>query len=282
MIDETTSNMCDGLCTPVVGAWGKEKYKLVSKYCGVFSTSMKNKWDCRVYIDLFSGAGKAKIKDSEEIVYTSPLLSIDVKDRFDKYIFCEEDEEKIDALEKRVQCLSGSCNASFLHGDANQLTSNILNIIPTPGLNNKVISFCFVDPFNFNNFDFKTIETLSSIYVDFLVLIPTHMEGRRNEKILFEEGDNRIENFTGCCNWRELWQENEGGVKFDIFLTDIFGASMKKLGYVYTGVADTQLIRHHKKGLPLYRLAFFSRHKLAKKFWQDIKKSSYSQLRLCD
>ena len=50
----------DGLITPNVGIWNEKKYKLVQYYAGIFATSMKNKWDCRTYIDLFAGAGRSK------------------------------------------------------------------------------------------------------------------------------------------------------------------------------------------------------------------------------
>ena len=79
----------DGLIIPDVGLWSLKKYELVKNYARIFSTSMKNKWDCRVYIDLYAGAGYSKIRDNSKIVQASPLLAIDIPDRFDKYIFCE-------------------------------------------------------------------------------------------------------------------------------------------------------------------------------------------------
>src|SRR5207253_4930431 len=90
----------DGLFTPEIGAWGEEKYRLVSIYDKLFATSMKGKWDCRVYLDLFAGAGCARIK--KRIIPASPLLALDISDKFDKYIFCEIDPRKIQALEQRV------------------------------------------------------------------------------------------------------------------------------------------------------------------------------------
>jgi len=52
----------DGLVLPEIGPWAIQKYSLVYEYNCLFSTGMKNKWETRVYIDLFSGAGKAQIK----------------------------------------------------------------------------------------------------------------------------------------------------------------------------------------------------------------------------
>jgi len=67
----------DGLILPDVGLWSKTKYKKISYYDKMFSMSMKNKWNCRVYLDLFSSAGKAIIRDTNEIVIGSPIISFE-------------------------------------------------------------------------------------------------------------------------------------------------------------------------------------------------------------
>ena len=64
---------------------------------------MKRKWDFRVYIDLFAGAGRSQIEGTSRIVLASPLLALEIIDKFDLYVFCEKDETKMDALIKRVQ-----------------------------------------------------------------------------------------------------------------------------------------------------------------------------------
>jgi hypothetical protein len=53
----------DGLVVPEVGVWAEEKYRIIELYDALFSSGMKRKWDCRVYIDLFSAAGHAKTKE---------------------------------------------------------------------------------------------------------------------------------------------------------------------------------------------------------------------------
>jgi len=52
----------DGLITPEVGAWADDKYRLVGNYAAMFAISMKKKWECQVYIDIFAGAGRARIE----------------------------------------------------------------------------------------------------------------------------------------------------------------------------------------------------------------------------
>ena len=81
----------DGLHTPEVGSWSDVKYRLISNYAEMFSTSMRKKWDKRVYIDLFAGAGRAAIKDTKEIVETSSLLAMGVTHPFDRYVLCDSE-----------------------------------------------------------------------------------------------------------------------------------------------------------------------------------------------
>ncbi len=109
----------DGLITPDVGFWAEKKYRLVQNYASMFASSMKGKWDHLVYVDLFAGAGRSLLRDRDEIVAASPLLALDIPTPFSQYIFCELDEQKLDALRQRVGCDFSQENVRFLHGDAN-------------------------------------------------------------------------------------------------------------------------------------------------------------------
>ena len=73
----------DGLVTEEIGDWGQEKYRLLHLYSQLFSASMKNKWECRVYIDLFAGSGRSTIKGTDRIVAGSPLVALSVDPGFD-------------------------------------------------------------------------------------------------------------------------------------------------------------------------------------------------------
>ena len=57
----------DGLMTPEGGGWAETKYRLLALYDELFSTGMKNKWDQRVYLDLYAGAGYSRIQGNEQI-----------------------------------------------------------------------------------------------------------------------------------------------------------------------------------------------------------------------
>lgn len=277
----TINNKDDGMIIPEIGPWGKEKYRLVSLYASLFASSMKKKWDCRVYIDLFSGAGLSRIEGSREIVAASPLLALDIPNPFDRYIFCEENSEKIAALEERCRKSFPSLDIRLVKGDANKSVHSVINEMPQHRQGFRVLSFCFVDPYKVANLHFETIRILSEKYMDFLVLIPTHMDAQRNVGIYLQPNNKIVDNFLGSSTWRDGWREAEKRrEKFGYFFTNCFGAAMNRLGYIYAGIEETVLIRSDEKNLPLYRLAFFSRNATGQKFWTEAKKYSNNQLQL--
>ena len=97
----------DGLPAPEVGQWSLEKYQLVKIYATIFARSMKHKWQHRIYIDLFAGAGRSTIRDTDLTVESSPMIALRVPDPFTHHIFCEQDDIRIAALETTR---SGHCH----------------------------------------------------------------------------------------------------------------------------------------------------------------------------
>ena len=87
----------DGLMTPEVGGWAETKYRLLALYDELFSTGMKNKWDQRVYVDLYAGGGYSRIQGTSRFLKGSPIIALTVNHPFDKYIFCEGREDLLAA-----------------------------------------------------------------------------------------------------------------------------------------------------------------------------------------
>ena len=269
----------DRLITPEINSWGEEKYRLVWNYASIFATSMKLKWHCRVYVDLFAGAGRSRIKGTKRIIPASPMLALDVQDKFDKYIFCDVDDSKMKALTARVLVDHSKVDVQYVPEDSNNSTDKILSLIPRGSSDFKVLTFCFVDPYKLENIAFDTIRKLSVRYMDFLVLIPSGMDANRNESHYISPKNHTVDRFLGTSSWRDEWKNarlNKQG--FGDFLTDAFGKKMSELGYIYNGIEKTELIRLTTKNVPLYRLAFFGRHPRGDEFWKEARIYSKPQL----
>jgi three-Cys-motif partner protein len=277
-IEPLQSLIDDGLPTPQIGSWGEEKYRHVQLYASLFIKSMRTKWDALVYLDLFAGSGRSRIRGTTRIVSASPLLILGMPEAFDRYIFCEGDENYADALETRWRREFPNRKVKIITGNANASVSNIIAQIPRPGKNRKVLGFCFLDPFRMQNLYFSTIEALSQRFIDFLVLIPSSTDANRNEHNYILGRNKTFENFVGNLEWRTRWnKEKVSGKSFEHFVVEEFGRSMQKLNYIDPGISETKQIRSDDKNLPLYRLALYSRSKLGAKFWRETKKYSDPQ-----
>jgi len=131
----------DGLCIPEVREWSLEKYRLVGSYCDIFTNGMKNKWDQLIYVDLFAGAGYAKVKEKRKIYRNSALIAMSIPSPFKKYILCEKDYEKFEALSKRVKRDFGHLNCELIKGDSNLNINEVVKAIPSYGRGKTLLSF---------------------------------------------------------------------------------------------------------------------------------------------
>jgi len=267
----------DGLVVPTVGSWSEDKYELVGRYSAQFSTGMKRKWDRRVYVDLYAGAGYTSLRGTNRIVLGSPLIALTVKDPFDKYVFCEENRECIDALRFRVSHLAPSADVSYIPGDCNAELDSIQAAIPKASQGDTVLTLCVVDPFDFG-VKFETLRRLSSSYVDFLVLLAIGMDANRNYDHYVDGNSTKIDEALGNTDWRDRWKTT--GVHrsdFRRFLAGEFSKSMESLGYLHQELHQMKLVRSDDKNLPLYYIALFSRHDLAYQYWREVLKYSTDQ-----
>ncbi len=257
----------DGLIIPEVGSWSTEKYRLLGAYCDIFTTSMRGKWGNLTYIDLFSGAGFSKIKDTGKILKSSALIAGSIPYKFSSYIVCEENEEKFQALKTRME--GQGLNVQFIQGDSNKTIHNVRNAIPKFSKGNTVLSFCFVDPFSLN-LDFATIKTLGqNLNVDFLILLALGMDANRNLGTYLDEKSTRIAKFIDDENWREEFEKDYQSKGFMRFLSDKYDQKMMSIGYVKP--THKHEIRSNAKNLQLYHLAFYSKHPLGNEFWTKIR-----------
>jgi three-Cys-motif partner protein len=267
----------DGLVTPVVGDWSEDKYQLAKCYASIFATAMKRQWECLVYIDLFSGSGRARIgHERGKIVPATPLLVLDIPHPFTKYIFCELDPSKLDALKKRVAIAFPKRDAHFVQGDCNTRVDRIVELIPGYSKSYRVLTFCFVDPYNIGSLRFETLERLAhNRRIDFLVLVASGMDANRNRDLYMHPENQAIASFVGTENWRS--QLNATHLPFGEFVADQFGLAMGRLGYVYEGLPSFQLVRSTEKNLALYHLGVFSKHPLGAEFWHKCRQSANPQ-----
>src|SRR5580698_503634 len=267
----------DGLTCPVVGKQAEEKHGLVSFYAKLFSTGMKDKWHERVYIELYAGSGYSKIRDTSRTIAGSPIQALTLEHPFDKYIFCEKNSKNLDALKVRVEKTAPLAKVAYILGDCNQRADDILAEIPPHSAGHRVLSLCFVDPYDIG-IKFETLRKLSKKYVDFLVLLALYMDANRNIDNYVKDEVVKIDEFLGSRTWRERWKDRLlEGVLFPQFLAEEFSNSMETLEYQPQPFYKMRPVTISEMSVRLYSLALFSRHARAYDFWDQVRKYSTPQ-----
>lgn len=261
------------------GVWTKEKYAYLTLYDKMFATGMKNKWDTRVYIDLFAGSGFTQLEGSERVYHGSPLIALGVEDRFDKYVFCEANPKYLEALEIRVRRLFPEADADFVLGDCNVRVDDILSFIPRPSRDSSMLSLCFIDPYDIG-IKFSTVRRLSKLRIDFLVLLMVGTDANRNEQHYTKPENRKVDDWLGYPDWREEWQAVKlTGKRFGDFLAEQYSARMATLDFIRQPLQDMKPVRNSKNSM-MYRLALYSKAPKAYDLWEQTRIYGDDQLSL--
>jgi three-Cys-motif partner protein len=270
----------DGLPTNAIGPWAEDKYRYLGMYAELFATGMKNKWRHRIYLDLFSGPGYSRVRDTNRLVLGSPMIALSIPDPFDVYVFADENQVSLDALRTRVGRLSPPLAVTYLPGDANDKADRVIEVISnTP--RTSTLAFCFLDPYKLN-IHFDTVRRIAEgRAIDFLILLALYIDANRNIQFYVREGNKTIDLFLGDGEWRDRWKiaERTGDTIVE-FLASEYSTRMSQIGYLPMRIEDMVKIRTRDKNLPLYYLAFFSKHKTGLKFWEQVRKYATDQLAL--
>lgn len=259
----------DGLFYHEVGEWSIEKHRIIGFYAHLFASATKNKWPRIVYVDAFSGPGRAKVKETNKFIVTSPIRALKIDKPFDHYIFCDIDKKAINSLEKRIELeFADKIKPSFLTGDFNERYPEIVSELSArPG----TLTLCFLDPYDIG-LHFNTVRELSkSVKVDFLILFALGMDANRNlVKYYLPETSTKVERFLDDPDWRIKWKDfvDDYGGRPVLFLAREYCTKMEELGYLSIKENQLKAVKYGER--ILYYLALFSKDKLAYNFWDKI------------
>lgn len=272
----------DGLYTPWIKQHSLEKIRIHNYYLALFTTAMKDRWPQRAYLGLYSGAGRAHVEATGEIIETTALSALRQRFPFTKYIFVDSDPRCVEALRGRIAALPQEHDVTVIQADVADAVPRIIEAIPTYGPGKGLLSFCFVDPFS-AALDFDVIRALGQRYrMDFLILLMLGRDVRTNFQIYFDDPeDTRIASLIDDPNWRDEWRRR-GLRRRDLirFILEKFDAAMRRLGYEAARPSEAHPIRVTGKGVFLYSLLLYSKSKLGKHFWEATRKGTDPQTKL--
>ena len=89
-----------------VGAWAEDKYYFLERYLNA-SREARRKFSDQgnsVFIDLFSGPGRCIVKEKQIEITSGGFRATELNEAtFNEYIFCDIDENNIEAFRQRTQ-----------------------------------------------------------------------------------------------------------------------------------------------------------------------------------
>lgn len=272
----------DGLYLPLIKQHSLEKFRAHNHNVQIFSTAMKSQWPQRAYLGLYSGAGRARLEETDEIVETTAMSVFRVPDPFTHHIFVDSDTRCTEALTERIRSLPGEPNVTVFTGDVNILVSDVRAALPPFSANRGLLSYCFVDPFA-ANLKFETLRSLGQLRMDFLILLMLGLDARLNFKTYLEdERDTRIAELVDSPTWRDEWhrESRTGRPNVVHFLMGKFDEAMTRVGYRTAPPDHALSVKVRNKGVLLYQLVFYSKNELGQKFWKQTRTGIKPQLDL--
>lgn len=261
----------DGLYLPKIRPHSLGKIRRHNVYADLFTRAMAGKYGHLVYIGLYSGAGKAVIRETGAVVETSALGVIKQAVPFTKYVFVDSNPDCIDALDRRIQTVGGGFDVTFIQRPVNEAVPDILAALPSVATARQegMLGLCFVDPFKVD-LDFTVIRSLSRYWLDFLVMLPLGYDLRRNlRRHLHDETDTNVARLIDAPDWRLEWRARGEPERYLVrFVMRKFDEAMQSLGYRERPMLDTVDIKVTGMAVYLYSLALYSRHERGEQFWR--------------
>ena len=248
----------DGLPARVVRQWARRKHHYLERYAGIFATGMKNKYPRRAYLDLFAGPGRCYERETGQTYDGSPLIGL--RRNFTDHIYVELDAEAAAALDTRCSPWRRDRYVTVIQGDCNAMVDEVVRCLPKYG-----ITFAFIDPTNWQ-ISFETIRRLTATRrVDVLV----SFFGPSMKRVA-ELDQPRVDAFFGTRAWqtdpRFLGPDRRPTLSG---LLACYREQLAGIGYLNRTSAREIAVRN-TKNVPMYLMAFSSKHPLGYTFWDRI------------
>lgn len=271
-LDKYERDEQDRLLREVVGSWTRKKHAVLEQYVS-YTRSVRQRWCSNgppgtkyppagaTYIDLFSGPGRVRVENTEEILPGSPLVAWHNRGFGQFTALYVADAHKDVANDCRQRLLAVDAPVESFLGPADETVEQVLAKV-----NKHAYHFAFLDPFNLGNLSFEVIQKLAKRlkHVDILAHVSV-LDLNRNLRRYIDEHGSSLDRFAP--GWREAVDVN---LPDEILREAIMQHWRGLLKTIDMRVADALPLITGDAGQPLYWLAFASRHKLGHKFWADM------------
>ncbi len=192
----------DGLPAEEVGVWAKDKHDRLRRYLDISRGARRNFLEGRsrsaTYVDLFSGTGRGRVRDTEEWIDGSAVVAWNISREggapFSDIYIADKNAACRQTAAERLRRLGAPVRE--LTGSAVDAARELLRYINPYGLH-----FAFLDPYSLGALDFEIIRSLATLRrIDMLVHI-SKMDHQRNLRINLAADASALDRFVP--GWRQ-------------------------------------------------------------------------------
>lgn len=252
----------DGLPVQCVGEWSRDKHDYLRRFLSASRAARMKFLPPRgpggaAFIDLFAGPGRARVRETGDLIDGSPLIALRQEVGFTDVVLCELDSENSEALAER--CSVFRSRVTVVRGDCNERLDAIAAGICEFGLN-----VALIDPFKLEPLSFETIARLARFKrMDLLIFFPWS-EIKRN---LFQNPQKYgpwVDRFLGTDGWQSRVRMSADVPR----LIDVLRDQLASLGY--TGERTRTVPIRLAGGQHLYDIVCASKDELGDRLWQSV------------
>jgi len=257
----------DELPREIVGEWARDKYARLAKYIDI-SRGVRSRFVGKgnagaSYIELFSGPGRVRFKNTDEVGHGSPLIAwtqaANGGSAFTQVHIADADQRLVDATLTRL--VRHKAPAQSECGIAEVTVARII-----PKLNKYALHFAFLDPYNLGALPFEVIRKLADLNrMDILIHVSVQ-DLNRNLLRYLEKSSSPLDAFAP--NWKQHVDSDRSIEHIRGKLFEYWRGLLRTIGMSTAEAAELVV---GKTNQPLYWLAFVARHKLALDFWEKIR-----------
>lgn len=267
----------DGGIVQCVNEWSKRKHYYLLYYLET-SRKARKKYADRgnaVYIDLYSGPGRARIKSTKEEIEGGCVQVLSTEHPFNTTILNDLLEDNVNALKNRVPE-----HVTVYNKNAN---SFVKDLVPELNRDYYKYHFAYVDPFAPGQLHFDTIKSLAQLqHVDIMINFPIGAIRRNYDRwmdVKKDEESTILDRFMGTTEWRERVRSSSGSI-FTNTMLDIYSEQLLSIGFPPEGLnlADEEGDTYHgtshaivknSLGVPQYFLVLATKHREAARLWRE-------------
>jgi len=263
----------DGLPVRSVGRWSKDKHHFLQRYIHAFTTAMKDKpqWEGLGFIDLFSGPGMCRVRETDEEIDGSPLIALGSPKPFDGFVFADKSADCLDAVEQRFRERKAAVMPELVRGDSNSEVDRIAGLMPPRWLH-----LAFLDPTGLH-IHFDTIARIAEARrVDLIISVMDQLDLLRNiREYYYPDRSSNLDSFLCGVDWRSQFDQlpNHTAATVREWFLGLYRDCLRGVGYAHFGEP-----RRISGPNPYYLLFFASKHPRGADLWNKTSgKDRYGQ-----